>query len=81
MPHRKRKWIATVYYKSETLGGIDVDFGVDDLEVLHHLIVSGPGYLAVSHIEISRNPHYQDDLRSIEQIAGKNRDKETNGHD
>lgn len=50
-----REWLATVYYDSEVLGNIDVDYGVNSLDELHRLIVNGPGgYSAVRFIEVHR---------------------------
>jgi len=81
MPHRTKKWIATVHYTSSALGDLDVDFGVDDLAAVHVLIVNGPGYEAVKYIEVELNPAFAGQQQTIEQIAGQASEpkKEKNG--
>lgn len=71
MPHRTKKWIVTVHYTSSELGNLDVDFGVDDLEAVHLLIVNGPGYDAVRYVEIERNPALLFVEKTIEEAAGR----------
>jgi hypothetical protein len=68
MPTKKR-WIATVYYACEQLGNIDVDYGVDDLAQVHVLIMRGPGYAAVKFTTIHRNPAFDHELMTLEELA------------
>lgn len=65
MPHRKKRWVATVHYASE-LGDLDVDYGVDQLDDVHTLIMQGHGYECVRYIEVNRNPHYVETIFTIE---------------
>jgi len=64
-----KRWIATVHYKCDRLGQLDVDYGVDDLEAVHLLITNGPGYAAVTFIEVNLNPHHPDVVISLETLA------------
>ncbi len=50
------RWVAVVFYRSNA-GIVDVEYGIEEIEDLQHLVEAGPDWNTIDHIEIRlRNP-------------------------
>jgi len=47
------RWKAIVYYRSESVGLVDVEHGIEELDELHNLIERGPDWNAIDKIVIT----------------------------
>lgn len=46
------RWKATIYYRSNTTGIVDVEHGIEELEELHDIVERGPDWNTIDRIEI-----------------------------
>lgn len=47
-----KRWIATVTYRNDTIGSLDVDYAIDELSEIELIVEQGPDWNAIEKIEI-----------------------------
>lgn len=61
------RWLATIYYRSET-GGVDVDFDIEEIEELHDIVEAGPDWHTIDKIVVTL-ARREDDTMTLEEAA------------
>ena len=46
------RWKATIYYRSEAAGLVDVEHGIEEIADLHDIVERGPNWHTIERIEI-----------------------------
>lgn len=63
------RWKATIYYRSDATGMVDVEHGIEELEELQDIVERGPDWNSIDRIVVVLDRKTHADL-SIEQAAG-----------
>ncbi len=62
------RWKATIYYRSDDLGFVDVEHGIEELEELQDIVERGPDWNAIDKIVVTLDRKACEGL-TIEQAA------------
>jgi hypothetical protein len=64
------RWKAVIYYRSEALGLVDVEHGIEELEELQDIVERGPDWNTIDRITITLDRSCEHGL-TIEQAGGE----------
>lgn len=63
------RWKATIYYRSDELGTIDVEHGIEELDELYDIVERGPDWNTIDRIVVVLDRKSHEGL-TLEQAAG-----------
>lgn len=62
------RWKATVYYRSDDLGLVDVEYGIEEIEELQDIVERGPDWNTIDRIVVTLDRKAVEGL-TLEQAA------------
>ncbi|WP_157973398.1 hypothetical protein [Blastomonas sp. UPD001] len=69
MDNQKLRWSATIHYRTDAVGLVDVTHELHELEDIHDVVERGPHWDTIDRIVIVRGKGASDSL-TVEQAAG-----------